>query len=90
MFGYLRSLNPQLPRAVWILQAGGVANTFGNGIVVPFLIIYLHNVRGVSLGIAGLVAAPNSLFALVSGVVHFQDKGRRGRFVNIEPQTQSS
>ncbi len=65
---YLRSLNPQLPRAVWILQAGGVANTFGNGIVVPFLIIYLHNVRGVSLGVAGLVAASNSLFALLSGL----------------------
>ncbi len=32
----------------------------------------------------------DTLFALVSGVVHYQDKGRRGRFVNIEPQTQSS
>jgi MFS family permease len=64
---YLRSLNPQLPRPVWMLQAGGLANMFGNGVIVPFLIIYLHNVRGISLGIAGLIAASNSLAALFSG-----------------------
>jgi MFS family permease len=64
---YVRSLNPDLPRPVWLLQAGGLANMFGNGIVVPFLIIYLHNVRGISLGLAGLVASTNALAALVSG-----------------------
>lgn len=64
---YLRSLNPQLPKPVWMLQAGGLANMFGNGVIVPFLIIYLHNVRGISLGVAGLIAASNSLAALVSG-----------------------
>ena len=42
---------------------------FGNGLVVPFLIIYLHNVRGVPLGVAGLVAATNALVALASGPV---------------------
>jgi MFS family permease len=66
---YLRSLNPQLPRNVWILQAGGLANMFGNGVIGPFLIIYLHNVRGISLGIAGLVVASNSAAGLVSGFV---------------------
>lgn len=66
---YVRSLNPQLPRAVWMLQAGGLANMFGNGVVVPFLVIYLHNVRGISLGLAGLVAATNGLAALVSGPI---------------------
>ena len=60
MRAYLRSLNPQLPRDVWILQAGGLANMFGNGVIGPFLIIYLHNVRGISLGIAGLVVATGS------------------------------
>jgi MFS family permease len=64
---YLRSLNPQLPKPVWMLQAGGLANMFGNGVIVPFLIIYLHNVRGISLGVAGLIAASNALAALVSG-----------------------
>ena len=66
---YIRSLNPQLPRAVWLLQAGGLANMFGNGVIVPFLIIYLHNVRGISLGLAGLIAATNGLAALVSGPI---------------------
>jgi MFS family permease len=66
---YLRSLHPDLPRAVWVLQAGGLVNSFGNGIVLPFLIIYLHNVRGIPLGIAGLAAAANSLAALGSGFV---------------------
>jgi MFS family permease len=64
---YLRSLNPRLPRAVWLLQAGGLANMFGNGVVVPFLVIYLHNVRGIPLGLAGSIAAANGLAALVSG-----------------------
>src|SRR3954470_14475096 len=66
---YLRSLNPQLPRDVWILQAGGLANMFGNGVIGPFLIIYLHNVRGISLGVAGLVVAGSSAAALCSGFV---------------------
>jgi MFS family permease len=64
---YVRSLNPRLPRAVWLLQAGGLANMFGTGAVVPFLVIYLHNVRGISLGVAGVIAASNSLAALASG-----------------------
>jgi MFS family permease len=66
---YLRSLNPQLPRDVWILQAGGLANMFGNGVIGPFLIIYLHNVRGISLGVAGLIVAANAAAALCSGFV---------------------
>ena len=28
---YLRSLNPRLPLPVWLLQVGGVVNSFGNG-----------------------------------------------------------
>ena len=63
---YVRSLNPGLPRAVWLLQGGGLLNWFGNGFVNPFLIIYLHNVKGISLGVAGLVAAANAGAALVS------------------------
>lgn len=54
---YLRSLRPQLPRPVWLLEAGGVANSLGNGIVIPFLVIYLHEVRQIGLGTSGLVVA---------------------------------
>jgi len=40
-----------------VLEAGGVANSLGNGIVIPFLVIYLHEVRGIGLGRSGLVVA---------------------------------
>lgn len=58
---HLRSLDPRLPRSVQLLQAGGLENAFGNGIVYPFLFIYLHNVREIGLGTVGL--APEVLSA---------------------------
>ena len=67
MRNYFKSLDPQLPRDVYVLQFGGLLNAFGNGVVIPFMIIYLHNVRGISLGIAGLAAATQSASALLSG-----------------------
>jgi len=66
--GALRRLDPQLPRDVWLLQAGGVVNSFGNGIVLPFLVIYLHDVRGFGLGTAGLVVGVSAAAQLVAGV----------------------
>jgi MFS family permease len=42
---------------VLILQAGNALNYFGYGLVLPFEIIYLHNVRGFSTSTAGLVLA---------------------------------
>ncbi len=69
MRGFLSSLNPRLPRTVQLLQAGGLMNAFGNGLVVPFLLIYLHNERGIGLGVAGLVLATNAAVSLVAGPV---------------------
>src|SRR3954447_26712247 len=46
-----------LSRPVLILQAGGALNYFGYGLVLPFEIIYLHQVRGFSTSMAGLVLA---------------------------------
>jgi MFS family permease len=42
---------------VLILQAGNAVNYFGYGLVLPFEIIYLHQVRGFSTATAGLVLA---------------------------------
>ena len=67
--GYLRSLNPRLPLPVWLLQVGGLMNSFGNGLALPFLVIYLHNVRGFSLGTAGLIVAVSSLAQLGAGIL---------------------
>jgi MFS family permease len=66
--GYLRSLDPQLPRDVWLLQIGGVANSFGNGVVFPFLAIYLHNVRGFGIATAGIAIAISSAAQLIAGI----------------------
>ena len=66
---FLSSLNPRLPRPVQLLQLGGLMNAFGNGLVVPFLLIYLHNERGISLGVAGLVLATNAGVSLISGPI---------------------
>jgi MFS family permease len=46
-----------LPRPVLILQAGDALNYFGYGLVLPFEIIYLHQIRGFSTATAGLVLA---------------------------------
>ena len=69
MRSFLSSLNPRLPRAVQLLQAGGLMNAFGNGLVVPFLLIYLHNERGIGLGVAGLILATNAGVSLIAGPV---------------------
>lgn len=64
---WLRGLDPQLPRSVYALQLGGLLNSVGNGIVLPFTLIYLHNVRGIALGLAGLILATNAFVGLVAG-----------------------
>lgn len=46
-----------LSRPVLILQAGDALNYFGYGLVLPFEIIYLHQIRGFSASTAGLVLA---------------------------------
>src|SRR5687767_7119608 len=45
-----------LPRAVWILLAGTLITRAGS-FAVPFLTIYLHNERGLSLTHAGYAMA---------------------------------
>jgi predicted MFS family arabinose efflux permease len=66
--GYLRRLNPHLPRTVWLVQCGGVVNSFGNGVAFPFIVIYLHNVRGISFAEAGLALAVGGVAALFAGI----------------------
>jgi predicted MFS family arabinose efflux permease len=64
---YLRSLDPRLPRSVWVLNGGGLANAIGNGIAYPFIAIYLHEVRNFSLATTGLVLAVVGGAGLVAG-----------------------
>ena len=47
------------------LQAGGALNALGNGLALPYLLIYLHQVRGLSLTTAGLALALSSVALVV-------------------------
>jgi MFS family permease len=44
-----------LSRELWLVQVGVFLNTLGWGAVLPFEVIYLHDGRGFSLRVAGLV-----------------------------------
>ena len=69
LHGILRTYFPPLPRSVTTLQVGGLVNAFGNGITLPFLFIYLHNVRGIGLGIVGLIVGSHAVASIVAGPV---------------------
>jgi MFS family permease len=66
---WLKAIDPRLPRDVWLLQLGGVMNSFGNGVVLPFLVIYLHDVRGFGLGVSGLVVSTSAAAQLSAGIL---------------------
>src|SRR5690349_15823603 len=56
-----------LSRPVLILQGGNALNYFGYGLILPFEIIYLHQIRGFSTATAGLVlAATMGMSAIVT------------------------
>lgn len=57
-----------LPRSVWALQAGMAVNALGNGLATPFLLIYLHSVRGFSVRTVGLVPLTQYAVAIVAGI----------------------
>src|SRR6478752_211381 len=69
MSRWRQAFDPQLPRDVWLLQLGGVMNSFGNGVVLPFLVIYLHDVRGFGLGVSGLVISMSAAAQLSAGIL---------------------
>ena len=54
-----------LSRELWLIEAGVFLNMLGYGAVLPFEIIYLHNGRGFSLGVAGLVVGTITGIAVV-------------------------
>ena len=61
-YNNLRRLGFGLSRPLWVVEAGVFLNMLGYGAVLPFEVIYLHDVRGFSLGVAGVVVG------LVTGV----------------------
>jgi hypothetical protein len=52
-----RGWRTDLPQLVLLLQAGNAVSVFGHGLILPFEIIYLHQIRGFATATAGLVPA---------------------------------
>jgi MFS family permease len=61
----MRKLVPSLPRAAWQVLAAGSLSALANGLTYPFLVVYLHRVRDLSLGTAGLAAATIAAAAIL-------------------------
>ena len=45
-----RGWRPDLPRVVLLLLAGNAVSFFGYGLITPFEITYLHQIRGFANG----------------------------------------
>lgn len=69
MHQFVRFFNPDLPRKAWLLQVGVLINFLGNGMVSPFLIIYLHYGRHIPLGLAAAAVSLGGVTAVASGLV---------------------
>jgi MFS family permease len=54
-YNNLRHLSFGLSTELWVVEGGIFLNYLGWGSVMPFEVIYLHESRGFSLGVAGLV-----------------------------------
>lgn len=65
----LRRLGFGLPTELWIVQVGIFLNTLGWGAVLPFEIIYLHDGRGFSLGVAGFVIGTVTGLAVIAAPI---------------------
>ncbi len=61
----LRSALPERPEARRVLL-GTLFSAFGNGMTLPFLFVYLHEVRGIDATIVGLVSAWMGLLGLLA------------------------
>src|SRR3954462_4845726 len=66
---YYNKLAYGLPKQLWVVEAGIFLNYLGWGSVLPFEVIYLHDGRGLSLGVAGLVVGLVTILAVVAAPV---------------------
>jgi MFS family permease len=54
-----------LPREARILLTGVAVNALGMGLVLPLLVVYLYDVRGIPLDVVGVLAATPPVVAIV-------------------------
>ena len=62
-------LVPDLPREAWVLLGGDALSALGSGLTLPFLIVYLHQVRGIDVELAGLALSTIAVAGLAGNPV---------------------
>ncbi len=60
-----RALVPRLNRDAWGVLAGDTLSAIGSGMTLPFFLIYLSEIRGIDVAVAGLATATIALVGLV-------------------------
>jgi MFS family permease len=65
----VRALIPNLPRRAWIVLGGDALSALGSGLTLPFFIVYLHRVRGIDLGLAGLALSTLAVAGLAGNPI---------------------
>jgi MFS family permease len=64
-----RAFLPTLPRQAWIILGGDLLSAIGSGLTLPFLVVYLHRVRGLDLELAGAAASTIAFMALLGNPI---------------------
>lgn len=59
----------KLPLKARILLAGVLLSSIGNGLVLPYMFIYLHNVRGISSALTGVIVGFGAIVALFTSPI---------------------
>ncbi|MBB2911425.1 MFS family permease [Streptosporangium becharense] len=59
------TLVPRLPRQAWLVLGGDAVSALGSGLTLPFFLVYLHQVRGIELGVAGPILSTIAVMGLV-------------------------
>ena len=68
MRGAVRGLIPDLPSAAWRVLRADLVSALGTGLVLPFLIVYLRDVRGFHVVTASLAVSTMAVAGLLSGI----------------------
>ena len=69
---------PRLPSGAWWLIGAGAVSSAGSGLVFPFLVIYLNEIRGLGLSAVGIVMAAYAAGDLVGAPIAGSLADRRG------------
>jgi MFS family permease len=60
---------PRLSPRAWLVLGGDALSAVGGGLTMPFFLVYLHRVRGIELGVAGLILSAVAVAGLAGNPV---------------------